>query len=149
MTGTTTAFPNCRYAWVSDTGIRKSLIGSSRGSSSCSPAVATVGFGYVVQKNAIYKLGDDIKQREQHLDALRKRNVVLLDQVTGLKSPRVIECKVKCWNLGLIVPKESQIVRVPDPLLYPTTPATQPQQPAAPIYPQLAVNKAKLVSRNY
>jgi cell division protein FtsB len=78
--------------------------------------IGTIGFGYVFQKNSIKKLGDDIKQREQQLEILRKRNVVLVQQVTSLKSPRVIEYKCKLWNLGLSVPKESQIVRVPDPM---------------------------------
>jgi len=79
-------------------------------------AVATVGFGYVWQKNSIYKLGDDIKFYEQQVEALGKKNDVLLDQVTRLKSPRVLEAKCKTWNLGLGVPKESQVVRVPDPV---------------------------------
>lgn len=78
-------------------------------------AVATIGFGYVWQKNSIYKLGDDIKLYEQQLEAMRKKNEVLLDQVARLKSPRVLEAKCKTWNLGLGVPKESQIVRVPEP----------------------------------
>ncbi len=84
--------------------------------------VATVGFGYVWQKNSIYRLGDDIKVREQQLDALRKRNDVLSDQIARLTSPGVIEDKCKAWNLGLAVPKESQIVRLPDPSTSPSLP---------------------------
>jgi cell division protein FtsB len=81
--------------------------------------IGAIGFGYVFQKNSIKKLGDDIKARELQLELLRKRNVVLVQQVTSLKSPRVIEYKCKVWNLGLSGPKESQIVRVPDPMLVP------------------------------
>lgn len=88
--------------------------------------IIVIGFGYIWQKNSIKKLGDDIHLREQQLEALHKRNVVLLDQVATLKAPRVIEYKVKSWNLGLGVPKESQIVRVVDPMLAPVrTDATE------------------------
>jgi cell division protein FtsB len=90
--------------------------------------IASIGFGYVWQKNSIIKLGDDIRQHEQQLDALHKRNVVLLDQVATLKSPRVIEYKVKSWNLGLAMPKESQIVRVADPMLTPVKTDTPEQR---------------------
>jgi cell division protein FtsB len=81
--------------------------------------VATVAVGFVYQKNGLYKLGDDIKAREQQLETLRKRNVVLRDQIAMLTAPRVIEHKCKLWNLGLAQPAESQIVRVPDPMLEP------------------------------
>lgn len=84
-------------------------------------AIATVCIGYIWQQNSIYKLGDDIKRCEQQLEALRKRHSVLVDQIARLKSPQVIETKCRTWNLGLGVPKESQIVRVTDPMLYPTT----------------------------
>ena len=79
--------------------------------------IAATGFGYVFQKNSIKKLGEDIHQREQQLEALHKRNQVLVDHVTSLSSPRAIEYKCKLWNLGLGVPKESQLVRVPDPMM--------------------------------
>ncbi|MSR64648.1 MAG: hypothetical protein EXS18_02575 [Verrucomicrobiae bacterium] len=92
--------------------------------------IATIGFGYVWQKNSILKLGDDIRQHEQQLEVIHKRNVVLLDQVATLKSPRVIEYKVKSWNLGLAMPKESQIVRIADPMLAPGKSAA-PEQTAA------------------
>jgi len=81
--------------------------------------IVTIGFRYISQTNAIQKLGDDIRQHEQRLDALRKRHVVLTDQVAGLKAPRVIDAKCRMWNLGLGVPRQSQIVRVPDPMHLP------------------------------
>jgi cell division protein FtsB len=83
-------------------------------------AIAMVGVGYVWQKNTIHKLGDDLKQREQQVEKLRERHTILVQGIAGLKTPRAIETKCKAWNLGLGMPKESQIVRVTEPLYAPT-----------------------------
>lgn len=82
--------------------------------------IAMVGVGYVWQKNTIHKLGDDLKQREQQVEKLRERNTILIQQIAALKTPRVIENKVKAWNLGLGVPKDSQIIRVTEPFYTPS-----------------------------
>ena len=46
--------------------------------------VAISGLGYVWQKNAIYRLGDEIKRREALLSSAQKRNLMLAAQLARL-----------------------------------------------------------------
>lgn len=77
--------------------------------------VAGIGLGYVWQKNQIYRLGDEIKKREAALTATEKRNAMLTAQVAQLKSPAQLEIGCQQYNLGLIAPKENQVVRLIEP----------------------------------
>jgi cell division protein FtsB len=77
--------------------------------------VAVVGIGYVWQKNQIYRLGDDIKKRETALQAAQKRNTMLAAQLAHLKSPAELEARCQQYNLGLVAPRENQVVRVYEP----------------------------------
>jgi hypothetical protein len=77
--------------------------------------VAISGLGYVWQKNAIYRLGDEIKRREALLSSAQKRNLMLAAQLAHLESPAELETKCQEYNLSLVAPKESQVVRLYEP----------------------------------
>jgi cell division protein FtsB len=77
--------------------------------------VAAGGLGYVWQKNQLYRLGDEIKRREAALLAMQKRNAMLAAQLAQLKSPAQLEARCQQYNLGLVPPRENQIVRMHEP----------------------------------
>jgi hypothetical protein len=77
--------------------------------------IAISGLGYVWQKNAIYRLGDEIKRREAALSSAQKRSTMLAAQLAHLQSPAQLEAKCQQYNLSLIAPKESQVVRLYEP----------------------------------
>jgi len=77
--------------------------------------VAISGLGYVWQKNAIYRLGDEIKRREALLSSAQKRNLMLAAQLAHLESPAELETKCQKYNLSLVAPRESQVVRLYEP----------------------------------
>ena len=77
--------------------------------------VAISGLGYVWQKNAIYRLGDEIKKRETALSSAHKRNLMLAAQMAHLESPAQLEAECQRYNLSLVAPKESQVVRLYEP----------------------------------
>jgi cell division protein FtsL len=100
--------------------------------------VAVSGLGYVWQKNAIYRLGDEIKKRETALSSAQKRNMMLGAQLAHLESPAELEAKCQQYSLSLVAPKESQVVRLYEPgpewdlqmANAPLPTRTQPQQAA-------------------
>ena len=77
--------------------------------------VALSGLGYVWQKTAIYRLGDEIKKREAILSSAQKRNLMLAAQLAHLESPAELEAKCRACNLSLVAPRESQVVRLYEP----------------------------------
>ena len=77
--------------------------------------VAFIGLAYVWQKNQIYKLGDELKKREATLAATEKRNTMLAAQLAQLKSPSLLEWRCRQYNLGLVTPRETQMVRLYEP----------------------------------
>ncbi len=77
--------------------------------------IAISGLGYVWQKNAIYRLGDEIKKRETVLSSAHKRNLMLAAQMAHLESPAQLEAECQQYNLSLVAPKESQVVRLYEP----------------------------------
>jgi hypothetical protein len=77
--------------------------------------VAVIGVFYVWQKNQIYRLGDEIRKREATLSAAEKRNTMLAAQLAQLKSPALLESRCQQYNLGLVAPHESQMVRLLEP----------------------------------
>jgi cell division protein FtsB len=99
--------------------------------------IAVVGVAYVWQKNQIYRLGDDLKKREAAFRDAEKRNTMLAAQLAQLKSPGLLEARCQQYGLGLVAPREQQMVRLPEPgpewdvrLLAPVTaPAPTPKKP--------------------
>jgi len=77
--------------------------------------IAIVGLAYVWQKNQIYRLGDEIKRREAGLSAAEKRNSMLASQLAQLKSPSFLEARCQQYGLGLVAPREQQMVRLIEP----------------------------------
>jgi cell division protein FtsB len=77
--------------------------------------IATVGLGYVWNKNQIYRLGDDLRKHEVELATIEKRNALLAAQLAQLKSPARLEQQNQQLRFGLVTPRESQIVRLPEP----------------------------------
>lgn len=77
--------------------------------------IAMSGLGYVWQKNAIYRLGDEIKKRETALSSAQKRNLMLAAQMAHLESPAQLEAECQQYNLSLVAPKENQVVRLYEP----------------------------------
>ena len=75
--------------------------------------------GYVWQKNEIYRLGQQIRQRETKLVQLQNDNKRLGDQISILHSPVMIDRRAKELNLGLAPATPLQVVRLTE------TPVTQ------------------------
>ena len=73
------------------------------------------GVGYVWQKNQIHELGQQIKKREIVLEELRRLNKQRRDKLDELRSPPMLDARVKQLNLGLALPQQAQIVRLPEP----------------------------------
>ncbi|HSH96426.1 MAG TPA: hypothetical protein VK968_19920 [Roseimicrobium sp.] len=70
------------------------------------------GVGYVWQKAQISGLGEQIKQLETRLDDMRRQNKLRADQLAYLRSPRVIDARVRELNLGLLPPQPDQVIRL-------------------------------------
>lgn len=77
--------------------------------------LAVFGLAYVWQKNHLYRLGDEIKKREAALVAAEKRNTMLAAQLAQLQSPAYLEARCQQYGLGLVAPKEQQMVRLLEP----------------------------------
>jgi cell division protein FtsB len=77
--------------------------------------VAIAGLTYVYQKNQIYRLGDEVKKREATMLAFEKRNALLAAQLAQFKSPAYLEARCQQYSLGLTAPRDTQIVRLPEP----------------------------------
>jgi hypothetical protein len=74
------------------------------------------GVGYVWQKNQIHELGQQIKKREIVLEELRRLNKQRRDKLDELRSPPMLDARVKQLNLGLALPQQAQLVRLPEPV---------------------------------
>src|SRR5438093_5402103 len=74
------------------------------------------GVGYVWQKNQIYELGKQIKQRESRLAGLAYQNEKLRNQLATNRLPASLELRIKELNLGLVPPLASQVWRLPEPM---------------------------------
>ena len=74
------------------------------------------GVGYVWQKNQIYELGRQIKQREMRLTVLQDQNKKLQDRLAMLRSPAILDQRARELNLGLALSQPGQILRLPEPM---------------------------------
>ena len=77
------------------------------------------GVGYVWQKGQIYELGRQIKTRENRLAELRDQNKKLGDQLARLRSPAMLDQRVRELNLGLGQPRPASVVRLLEPAAEP------------------------------
>src|SRR6266478_5217773 len=83
------------------------------------------GIGYVWQKNQIYELGRQIRQREQRLKWLTDQNDKLSTQAATMRLTGYLEMRIK--KLGLVMPDASQKWRLTEPSRNPSGPAPEPE----------------------
>jgi cell division protein FtsB len=79
--------------------------------------IAGSAVGYVWQKEQIYRLGQQIWQRESRLTQLKRENQILDDQLAILQSPLSLDRRARELNLGLAPAQPSQVFRLPEPSL--------------------------------
>jgi hypothetical protein len=80
--------------------------------------------GYVLQKNKLYELGQQIGARQQKLERTRKENQVLAKRLSEMQLPQRLVERVRELKLGLVAPEPSQmlwITEVPQPGAAPST----------------------------
>ena len=81
--------------------------------------IAVIGgasVGYVWQKGQIEMLGRQIKEREIRSAELRDQNKKLRDNLAMIRTPAMLEQRMKGLNLGMAMPQAKDIWRVPEPL---------------------------------
>lgn len=72
--------------------------------------------GYVWQKNEIYRLSQQIRQREIALAQLKRDNQRATETISFLHSPVMLDRRAKELNLGLVPTQPAQVVRLQEPL---------------------------------
>lgn len=87
--------------------------------------------GYVLQKNQIFELGQQIKAREEKLNRLRMQNKIRAGQLATLQLPQHLADRARALNLGLVQPQPGQIVWLPDPAA--TNVVETPSSPRPPL----------------
>jgi uncharacterized protein involved in exopolysaccharide biosynthesis len=81
--------------------------------------IAGSAVGYVWQKSQIYQLGQQIRQRENRLAQLQNDDQKLNDQLSILRSPVMLDQRVRELNLGLVPAQPMQVWRLPEPAAVP------------------------------
>ena len=82
--------------------------------------IAGSAVGYVWQKSQIYQLSQQIRQQETRLKQLQDANQKLTDQLAILRSPPMLDRRVRELNLGLAPAQPSQIWRLPELSAFPS-----------------------------
>lgn len=77
--------------------------------------IGGAGVGYVWQKSQIEQLARQIKTRELRLAELQFQNDKARVHLGRLRSPLVLEQRIRDLHLGLAKPLETQIWRLPEP----------------------------------
>jgi hypothetical protein len=77
--------------------------------------------GYVVQKNKIFELGQQIGVRQIRLERLKKENQVLAERLAAMRLPQRLAERVRELNLGLVPPQASQMLWITEPIPTGTT----------------------------
>ena len=81
--------------------------------------IAGSAVGYVWQKSQIYQLGQQIRQREIRLKRLQNDGQKLSDQLSILRSPAMLDRRVRELNLGLAPAQPMQVLRLAEPAVTP------------------------------
>jgi hypothetical protein len=71
--------------------------------------------GYVLQKNKIFALGQQIKMHEERLKNLRTQNRIQAGQLANLQLPQNLAERARALNLGLVPPQPGQMIWLQDP----------------------------------
>ena len=80
--------------------------------------------GYVLQKNKIFELGREIRQREQMLAELKKETTRNVLQLRNLLSPANLDAAIMRQNLDLSLTRQDLILWVTEPTLNNQMPPT-------------------------
>jgi hypothetical protein len=72
--------------------------------------------GYVLQKNQIFDLGQQINRREAIWEKLKRENKMKASQLSDLQLPAKVAERVKQQKLGLINPPASAIIWLEEPI---------------------------------
>jgi hypothetical protein len=81
--------------------------------------IAGSAVGYVWQKSQIYQLGQQIRQREVRLARLQNDDRKFSDQLSILRSPTMLDRRVRELNLGLLPAQPMQVLRLAEPASMP------------------------------
>ena len=76
--------------------------------------IAGSAVGYVWQKSQIYQLGKQIRQKESRLTQLARDNKKLDDQLGLLRSPVMLDQRVRELKLGLAPVPPMNVFRLPE-----------------------------------
>ena len=89
--------------------------------------IASSAIGYVWQKNEIYRLSQRIRQDELRLKQMTDFNEKLRVKLADLRSPMMLDQRVRELNLGLAPAQPMQVWRLPEPSAAPLegNPATR------------------------
>ncbi|HEV2691307.1 MAG TPA: hypothetical protein VG347_00265 [Verrucomicrobiae bacterium] len=90
--------------------------------------IAGSAIGYVWQKNEIKHLGRQITEREKQRDQLLRDNRVLSDQLAAMRSPVMLDQRVRELKLGLAPAQPGQKFLLVEPLTAASDRKTSPQQ---------------------
>lgn len=71
--------------------------------------------GYVMQKNKIFELGQQIGAKQAKLEKIRKDNQDLASNLATLQRPMYLAQRVDKLKLGLVQPQPQQIIWVNEP----------------------------------
>jgi hypothetical protein len=71
--------------------------------------------GYVLQKNKIFELGQQINKREAQLERLRRDNKLRANQLANLQLPHKVAERVRDQKLGLIQPPAGSVIWLEEP----------------------------------
>jgi hypothetical protein len=93
--------------------------------------IAGSAIGYVWQKKEIYRLSQQIRQRELYLKQMTDGNEKLRVRLADLRSPVMLDQRVRELNLGLVPAQPAQVWRLPEPAAAPPEKTPVPRQLAA------------------
>ncbi|HEY1173205.1 MAG TPA: hypothetical protein VGH19_17685 [Verrucomicrobiae bacterium] len=74
--------------------------------------IAAAAIGFVWQQSQIGALGKEMKERETKLAELKRQNQLRNDQLRWMRSPQVIDARVRELQLGLVPVQPAQVVRM-------------------------------------
>jgi len=93
--------------------------------------IAGSAIGYVWQKNEIYRLSQQIRQSELRLKQMADGNEKLRLKLADLRSPLMLDQRVRELNLGLAPAQPMQVWRLPEPSAAPPENSHSTRQLAA------------------
>ncbi|MGY8653857.1 MAG: hypothetical protein ACKVJX_09565 [Verrucomicrobiia bacterium] len=85
--------------------------------------VGAASVGYLYQKNQLEKLGNEISDKELRLNQLKQENADDQEELAWRQTHRYLDKRVQQLGLGLVEPREEQILRLEE-TLYTSVPQT-------------------------